>query len=57
VGIVPYLLSTQPIRQQVDRLEDKETQLRLAIDALPDENEQTVVVRMDNVAWVNVSAQ
>jgi hypothetical protein len=41
------------VRQQADKLEDKETQLRLAFDALPDENEETVVVRMDNVAWVS----
>ena len=51
---MPYLLATQPVRQQAERLEDKETQLRLAFDALPDENEETVVVRMDNVAWVSV---
>jgi hypothetical protein len=54
VGIIPYLLASPPVRQQADKLEDKEVQLRLAFDALPDENEETVVVRMDNVAWVSI---
>jgi hypothetical protein len=34
-------------------MEDRETKLLLAVDALPYENEETVVVRMDNVAWVS----
>lgn len=46
-------MATKPVREQASKLEDKETQLRLAFDALPDENEETVVVRMDNVAWVS----
>lgn len=50
-SIVPYLLSTQPIRQQAERLEDREAKLNSAMNAIPDENEETVVVRMDNVAW------
>jgi hypothetical protein len=53
VGIVPYLLSTKPVREQVNKLEDRETQLRMAVEALPYENEESVVVRMDNVAWVS----
>jgi hypothetical protein len=53
VGIVPYLLAAEPVREQVNKMEDRDTQLRLAVDALPYENEETVVVRMDNVAWVS----
>ena len=53
VGIVPYLLAAEPVRDQVNKMEDRETKLQLAVDALPYENEETVVVRMDNVAWVS----
>jgi len=56
IGIVPYLLAAEPVREQVNKLEDRETKLRLAVDALPYENEETVVVRMDNVAWVRLTS-